>query len=330
MITAGHRTISGQFRQMSVQLFYERTLCQIRPRRRACACAPDAHTHTTPHRVRPAFATALCKVGMAESTSVISEPPPAKRRKVTVSTVNKWKIENDKALNTSMWLTFEKLGRDHVALLKCTVCGRFEEKLRGCRNYNPAFVVGTTNLRVSAVKDHADTDMHKRSMLLLSKSRSKNAVEYVPIAKALSTLDPDTASKMKRKFEIAYMLCKEGLAFTKMEAVCELEEKHGVNLGTGYKNNQACATFVDYIAQSQREGLAAVLAKAKFLSIQADGSTDSEDELFLVLYFDAHSQDGVVHVQNRFLTVRRPMPVDSTSVLLEPFSMQVSLIGRIS
>ena len=76
--------------------------------------------------------------------------------------------------------------------------------------------------------------MHKRSMLLLSKSRSKNAVEYAPIAKALSTLDPDTASKMKRKFEIAYMLCKEGLAFTKMEAVCELEEKHGVNLGTGY------------------------------------------------------------------------------------------------
>ena len=295
----------------------------------ARAHAPRMHTHTTPHRVRPAFATALCKVGMAESTSVISEPPPAKRRKVTVSTVNKWKIENDKALNTSMWLTFEKLGRDHVALLKCTVCGRFEEKLRGCRNYNPAFVVGTTNLRVSAVKDHADTDMHKRSMLLLSKSRSKNAVEYAPIAKALSTLDPDTASKLKRKFEIAYMLCKEGLAFTKMEAVCELEEKHGVNLGTGYKNNQACATFVEYTAQSQREGLAAVLAKAKFLSIQADGSTDSaniEDELFLVLYFDAHSQDGVVHVQNRFLTVRRPERSDASG-LYECFARALLYAG---
>ena len=35
--------------------------------------------------------------------------------------------------------------------------------------------------------------------------------------------------RLKRKFEIAYMSCKEGLAFTKMEAVCELEEKHGVN-----------------------------------------------------------------------------------------------------
>ena len=128
-----------------------------------------------------------------------------------------------------MWLTVEKLGREHVALLKCAVCGRFEEKLRGCRNYNSAFVVCTANLRVSAVKDHAAMEMHKRSMMLLRKSRSKNVEEYAPIAKALSTLDLDTASKMKRKFEIAYMLCKEGLAFTKMEAVCELEEKHGVN-----------------------------------------------------------------------------------------------------
>ena len=30
---------------------------------------------------------------------------------------------------------------------------------------------------------------------------------------------------MKRKFDIAYMLCKEGLVFTKMEAVCELEDR---------------------------------------------------------------------------------------------------------
>ena len=89
-------------------------------------------------------------------------------------------------------------------------------------------MVGAANLRVCAVKDHAATEMHKRSMMLLRKSRSRN-VEYAPITKALSTLDLDTASKMKRKFEIAYMLCKEGLAFTKMEAVCELEEKYGVN-----------------------------------------------------------------------------------------------------
>ena len=86
---------------------------------------------------------------------------------------------------------------------------------------------------------------------------------------------------------------------------------------------------MEYIAQSQIEGLAAVLAKAKFLSIQADGSTDSaniEDELFLVLYFDAHSQDGVVHVQNRFLTVRRPERSDASG-LYECFARALLYAG---
>ena len=54
--------------------------------------------------------------------------------------------------------------------------------------------------------------------------------------------------------------------------------------------------------------LTTVLAKAKFLSIQADGTTDAanKEELFMVVYFDLHSEDGSVHVQNRFLTVRNP------------------------
>ena len=81
-----------------------------------------------------------------------------------------------------------------------------------------------------------------------------------------------------------------------------------MDLVSGYtcKNNQACADFVDHIAQSMRVCLSAVLAKAKFFSIQADSGTDAgnmEDELFLALYFDPHAQDGRVHVHNKFLTV---------------------------
>ena len=76
-------------------------------------------------------------------------------------------------------------------------------------------------------------------------------------------------------------------------------------MGAGYKNIQACAVFVDYIAQAQREALAVQLVKA---NIQADGRTDSEnveDKLCLV-YFDPYTQDGKVHVRNKCLTVRRP------------------------
>ena len=39
----------------------------------------------------------------------------------------------------------------------------------------------------------------------------------------------------------------------------------------------------------------------KFFSIQADGTTDAgriEDELFVVLFLDPHSEDGTLHVQS--------------------------------
>ena len=42
------------------------------------------------------------------------------------------------------------------------------------------------------------------------------------------------------------------MAFTKMQPHCNLEERHGVKLGSGYKNDKACATFVEYIGLEQK------------------------------------------------------------------------------
>ena len=98
------------------------------------------------------------------------------------------------------------------------------------------------------------------------------------------------------------------MAFAKMGVLCKLEERHGVDLGQGYKNDKACASFVDYIANEQRQILVSALAGAKFFSLQADGSTNAdnvEDELFLVLYFDPHAKGGKVHVHDRFLNGKR-------------------------
>ena len=80
-------------------------------------------------------------------------------------------------------------------------------------------------------------------------------------------------------------------------ALCELQERHGVDLGSAYKNEKACATFVDYISLQQQRMLVNLLARARFFSLQLDGSADSaniEDELFLVVFCDPYSADGRV------------------------------------
>ena len=68
-----------------------------------------------------------------------------------------------------MWLKFDMVpgDREHVSTLKCGTCIQFNERLTSLRNYNPAFINGSKNTRTSAFKEHADTEIHKRAMMLL-------------------------------------------------------------------------------------------------------------------------------------------------------------------
>ena len=41
------------------------------------------------------------------------------------------------------------------------------------------------------------------------------------------------------------MIAKEKMAITKMKLICELEERHGIDLDSGYKNDRAFAMFIE-------------------------------------------------------------------------------------
>ena len=83
--------------------------------------------------------------------------------------------------------------------------------------------------------------MHERAMGLFKKQQSSSICEYAPIAAALlqPSMDEATCTRTKRKLDVAYMTAKENLPFTKMKAVCELEEWHGTELGQGFFSDEA-------------------------------------------------------------------------------------------
>ena len=218
--------------------------------------------------------------------------------------------------------------RQHVCALRCTVCMKFTDSIRSCRNFNSAFIDGSTNFRVSSFKEHAKTDIHARAMMLLKKKR-----KHLMLRSTLPLLEHSVQwiamLKGKGKFDVAYMLAKEGIAFSKMKPVCQLMERHKVYLGMGYKNNMASSTFVDYIARDLRDELSQGIHKSKFFSIQMDGSTDSanvEEKLFLALYFDPYSSDGSVHLRSRFLCIRQPRSGNAKG-LHECFGRALSYMG---
>ena len=122
-------------------------------------------------------------------------------------------------------------------------------------------------------------------------------------------MDQSVEKQTKMKFDVAYMIAKERIAFTKMNSLCQLQERHSVSLGECFKNDQACATFISFISQDLQGQLGESLHKAKFYNIQMDGSSNKEEELFLVVYFEPFSTDGSVHVRNRYLCVHQPIKV---------------------
>ena len=143
------------------------------------------------------------------------------KRMVTRRTVERWIVENDKQLDMTIWLKFETAvgDRKHVSALKCGVCIQVKERLVSLHNYNPAFINGFMNTRTSVFKEHAETEMHKRAMALYRKQHSTNVCDDAPIAKCLlqPSMDEVTRVKLKRKFEIAYLIAKENMAFKKMK-----------------------------------------------------------------------------------------------------------------
>ena len=52
-----------------------------------------------------------------------------KKQKINRRTVEKWITENDKTLDTTLWLKFEVASgdREHVSKLKCSVCKQFKD-----------------------------------------------------------------------------------------------------------------------------------------------------------------------------------------------------------
>ena len=103
-----------------------------------------------------------------------------KKRSVLKSTFDKWIVENDKGLNTPVWLRYDTNPGDYtrVVTLKCVICTRFKDRLVGQRNYSTVFVEGSVNLGTSSFKDHAASDMHSCACC---SSRSR----YVPASSSL-------------------------------------------------------------------------------------------------------------------------------------------------
>ena len=258
-------------------------------------------------------------------SSSSSSDSDAKKRRVTYDTFTKWKRDYDRELQTLTWLNCHSQfdsGKRVVTKLSCSICSKYQDKIKGRKNFSEKWINGAESLRTSNLKDHAHTDQHKHAMSLLKKEQAQiqglSPASYAPIAKALEALPEEDKTRLRNKFDIAYFIATEKLSFKKYPKLCELETKHGVDIGTTYTNEVAGRTFVHYIGEAKRRELADTLGKADFFSFLLDGSTDKgncDNELVLIAWCDINGKDERIHTKMSFLKVFQPDSVSGVGLL---------------
>ena len=154
-----------------------------------------------------------------------------KRSAVLYETFKKWQRDFDKELQSLAWLdcvtTFQS-GKKVVVALRCSICCRFKERIQSLRNFSDKWILGADSLRTSNIRDCSKTNQHVQAMRLLAKehatARGDGPSSYAPILQAMSTLSDTEKTRLKRKFDIAYLVATEKMSFLKYPALCEMEK----------------------------------------------------------------------------------------------------------
>ena len=151
-----------------------------------------------------------------------------------------------------------------------------------------------------------------------AKAAKQPVSTYAPIARSLLNLEVSVKARLKRKFDVCYLMAKEGMAFEKLPALHELLCHHGVSIGSTYVTPQSAKLFTHYIALAQREAFINQLSMAKFYSFLMDGSTDAgniEQELIVFLFCKKDDSAGKVRSYMKLLSLLTPQKADADGLL---------------
>ena len=177
-----------------------------------------------------------------------------------------------------------------VDRIRCLLCLN-EDRLRAIRNYSTgAFVHGITGSVLEKQKDnvvkHSKSDIHKKVVSLERRpTRAINKISRsTPIGRAVASVSSEEKDRVSRLFEVAYMISREEMPFSKFPAIVEVDKRHGVCLGQTYHTEHKCQEFASIIGETMSDDLVEALRSCRYMSVLMDGSTDgsvTEKEPFL-------------------------------------------------
>lgn len=232
----------------------------------------------------------FCKPTTAHVTFVIGDGdpvsnanPPLKKKAYTFR--REW-------LKDFEWLRYEN-GSMHC--VHCKACG---PEVAG----NTAFAAESTHFKRETMLKHGESVKHKKCR---DKCVAKNSVSG-SIVEAFNRQDAASRSavlaELNVKFNTAYTIAKEELAFTKFKPMLQLLKKNGIEINMTYANDRSCANINGVIADTIRQNTAVKLLSSQYIAFIIDGDTDLSVKECLIVYvrilLDGHPTNILVgHVE---------------------------------
>ena len=138
-----------------------------------------------------------------------------------LTTAQKWSKELD---SVGEWLQWD----ESEGKVSRIFCSKHVDRLKAIRNYSPAFIdriVGSA-LKKDNVAKHKKSDMHGKAVNMeLQPTRTINSIlKSNPLRKAFASATTEESSRVGKLFDVAYMLAKKEIPFTKYPAIVELEK----------------------------------------------------------------------------------------------------------
>ena len=161
-----------------------------------------------------------------------------KKRNILYDTFRKWQRDFDKDLKSLTWLdcvTMLQFGKKVVVALRCSVCCRFKQQIESSRNFSDKWILGADSLRTSNIRDHAKTNQHELAMKLLAKehaiAKGASTSTYAPIVQAMQRMSETEKARLRRKFDIAYLVATEKLSFKSIPLFANWKRNMDLTLG---------------------------------------------------------------------------------------------------
>ena len=248
--------------------------------------------------------------GSSSGRNINKKKSKREGRMLQATTANKWKTTSLAKYSADEWLIINTDESGNlVKSMQCSTCTMFEKNINSLKGFAPQWSGdGSTRLQHSAAAEHAQTDAHTRSYDLYLTQKGLDAFQRTEKNKqvlkeqgqhsvifSIAAMNKKDLELTKTKFETAYFIAKEELPLLKYPKLLQLEERHGVEIGLSYRNENTGGLFIDVISESLAHDLREKLGTANFYSVLTDGSADaamSENEAVFVVYFDPFLVDS--------------------------------------